>query len=100
MLHTPQYKLSVSREGFIYRGAFLHNMLDEQSRTETDISKFKIRVKDWVKDNITMKPKSYFLKIIGHQYRNRSIATDLSATTRQSPNQPQQNTITRYFAPV
>ena len=40
MLHMPQYKLSVSREGFIYRGAYVYNMLDEHIREEVDISKF------------------------------------------------------------
>ena len=100
LLQLPQCKLSVSREGFIYRGAFLYNMLDENMRVETDLSKFKKKLKEWTRLNISIKPKPYFSKVIEHQKKERSTSADLIPISRQTPTQPRLNTITRYFAPI
>ena len=56
--HTIQanYKLTLSRSGFIYRGAHLFNQLPEEMRKLQDVKVFKRQVKQWVRDNILIKP--------------------------------------------
>ena len=51
-LTVPPYKLSVSREGFVYRGAYLYNMLHEKLRIDQNASNNKKYVKMWVKVTI------------------------------------------------
>ena len=53
----PNYKLDVSRAGFIYRGSKLFNSLPRELREEESIGKFKIQVKDWVKQSIPIRPR-------------------------------------------
>ena len=63
VIQQPNYTLNISREGFIYRGAAIFNKLDENLRNETKLQKFKDGVKEWVKTNITIRPKSSFRSI-------------------------------------
>ena len=58
LLNLPNYKLSQAKEGFVYRGALLFNRLSQEIRNETNINRFKRNVKTWVKENISVKPKS------------------------------------------
>ena len=52
----PDRSLCVSRDGFIYRGAKLFNLLTRSLREETKLQKFKTGVKAWVKTHIPIKP--------------------------------------------
>ena len=55
-LKLPRYKLNIAREGFIYRGAYIYNKLDESLRSEHKLEKFKTGVREWIKTNINIKP--------------------------------------------
>ena len=55
-LPPTRSSLTLSREGFIYRGSKLFNLLPENLRNENKISKFKGEAKTWVKLNIAVKP--------------------------------------------
>ena len=49
-------KLGIQREGFVYRGGKLFNLLPICIREETNIRNFKKKVKKWVIENIEVKP--------------------------------------------
>ena len=55
-LQPARSSLTISREGFLYRGKKLFNLLPENLRNENKISKFKTEAKAWVKLHITVKP--------------------------------------------
>ena len=57
ILEVPKYRLSQSKEGFLYRGALLFNLLDIKIRKTETLQEFKAEVHRWVKDNIPAKPK-------------------------------------------
>ena len=48
--------LNISRNNFLYRGIKLFNQLPEELRIEAELSKFKSKLKTWVKLNIAVKP--------------------------------------------
>ena len=50
--------LSVSRQGFMYRGGKLWNLLPESLKTEPRVACFKNNVKKWVRKNITAMPQA------------------------------------------
>ena len=50
------YKRSISRGGFIYRGTQLFNSLPLNLRSEKKISVFKKELKKWIRDEIKVKP--------------------------------------------
>ena len=50
------YQRSLSRGGFMYRGAKLYNSLRALLRSETKLSVFKRKTKRWVAENINIKP--------------------------------------------
>ena len=50
------YELSISRAGTLYRGKILWNSLPVTIRTVTTISRFKKMVKEWIKNNISIRP--------------------------------------------
>ena len=52
MIQVLQYKLEVSRAGFIYCGANLFNSLTLSIREEKNTKVFIASVKKWVKENI------------------------------------------------
>ena len=55
-LKPAKSSLILSREGFLYRGSKLFNLLPDNLRNEDKISKFKSEAKAWVKLNIAVKP--------------------------------------------
>lgn len=55
-IRIPVKKLSITREGFIYRGTLLFNRLPPELRTETKLEKFKTCTRKWVSRNILYKP--------------------------------------------
>ena len=55
-MQLARSSLTLSREGFLYRGSKLFNLLPENLRNENKISKFKREAKAWVKLNIAVKP--------------------------------------------
>ena len=59
----PRYSLNIAREGFVYRGAALFNKLGESLRKESKLLKFKTDVREWVKTNISIRPKQLFQSI-------------------------------------
>ena len=89
-LSEPNLSLSISKEGFIYRGIKLMNMLDASLRSEHKLENFKARLWQWVKCNINAKPKSKYPALGGRTRR-------LTITAEQAP---PANLITRYFQPV
>ena len=50
------WKLVVSREGFIHRAALLFNSIDQELRNKGKIEKFKTGLMKWLLENISMKP--------------------------------------------
>ena len=55
-IEVPKVRLTLSRGGFIYRGAKLWNMLPAQMRQENKPGKFKNTLRKWIKENIPYKP--------------------------------------------
>ena len=96
-LNIPQYKLSLSREGFVYRGAYIYNLLDETIKKEENLGKFKDNVKGWVKRNISIKPKSNFSSISERIQINKP---GLRNSNNLAPTLHASNPITRYFKPL
>ena len=91
-LNQPNLSLSISKEGFIFRGITLMNMLDDSIRSENKVETFKARLWEWVKSNIAAKPKSKFPDI-----RERRIRPAPPIAAEPAPTA---NLITRYFQPV
>ena len=48
--------LNITREGFLYRGIKLFNLLPEALKAENTLSIFKEGLKSWIKENISIKP--------------------------------------------
>ena len=48
--------LSISRAGFVYRGAKLFNSLPQEIRCLKKHNSFKLEVKKWIKENVSIKP--------------------------------------------
>ena len=48
---------TVTRGGFIYRGAKLFNMVPENIRSNPIAKSFKVQVKEWIKLNISIRPE-------------------------------------------
>ena len=91
-LQQPGYKLSLSREAFLYRASSILNMMSVNLRNETKLETFKAKAKEWVKKNIAIKP----IKETNLIQRNprRPLAN------QDRPNLNQQNSIRRYFQPI
>ena len=53
---VPNYRLTVSRGSFCYRGATLWNKLPDQLRENVAYKKFKPQLKKWIKSNIPIRP--------------------------------------------
>ena len=58
VLNTIQanYRMSLSRSGFIFRGSKLWNLLPSGLRTEKCPKKFKMKSKSWILENVPIKP--------------------------------------------
>ena len=55
-IQVPNGNLTLSRGGFIFRGATLWNMMPVDLRTEQKVTVFKGKVKHWIKEHIRHKP--------------------------------------------
>ena len=93
-VQLPGYTLNIAREGFIYRVASLFKKLDVCLRKEPKLEKFKVGVKEWVKPNVTIKPKSNFSCIEAGSKRN------IPPPPPKPPANPPPNSIRNYFHPV
>ena len=60
MVNQPRCKLYLKSEGFIARGQSLMNKLDENVRNKTSMPAFKLALKSWVKNNVSVKPAQHF----------------------------------------
>ena len=56
VVNLPKYKLSSSREGFIYRSAVLLNRIGENACYSSKITDFKRAARKWVLENVKIKP--------------------------------------------
>ena len=86
-VHLPNCSLSIRKEGFVYRSITLMNMLDVPTRCEPKTEKFKVGLRKWVKENISIKPKSNF-QHLGRAVRQAPLARAI---------EPPRNLITHYF---
>ena len=90
-IRQPAYKLSIAREGFIYRCASIFNKLDDDLRNEVKIYKFKAGLRKWVLQKIAIKPV----------LRYPTLTAEQVAQLQPQPHQPApENDIRRYFQPV
>ena len=55
-LTLSKTQLGLAREGFVYRGTKLYNLLPNSLKQETEMNLFKSQAKIWVKENIPVKP--------------------------------------------
>ena len=55
-LMQQNLSLGLAREGFIYRGSNLFNILPEGLKNENSMDQFKTNIKVWIKEHITVKP--------------------------------------------
>ena len=56
-LAKVNYKLNQRREGFVNREITLYNSLDESIKRSPNLQTFKVKAKNWIKNNIQIKPK-------------------------------------------
>ena len=56
VLPQENLKLGLAREGFIYRGIKLYNLLPDDLKQETKMSRFKKATKKWIKETIPVRP--------------------------------------------
>ena len=89
-VQQPNHSISITKEGFVYRGITLMNMLDVPLRCEPKLEKFKAGLRDWVKKNISAKPK---FQAVCRAVRQPTQA-QLGTSTEHS-----RNLITHYFQP-
>ena len=56
ILPQENLQLGLAREGFIYRGIKLYNLLPDDLKQETKMSRFKKVTRNWIKETISVKP--------------------------------------------
>ena len=96
----PKYKLNLAREGFIYRGAAIFNKLGEGLRKEPKLQKFKDDLKDWIKMNISIRPKQIFQSIVAGSQGNQPPPPPPPPEPPPPQQRPiRQNLITMYLVP-
>ena len=57
-LYQPRFKSSIKSEGFVARGQTLMNALDSNIRNEESLRNFKSKAREWIIQNIAVKPIS------------------------------------------
>ena len=62
LVNQPKCKLCLKSEGFVARGQSLMNKLDEKVRDKTSLPAFKLALKSWVKNNVSVKPVQHVLR--------------------------------------
>ena len=87
--------LSITKEGFIYRGANLFNKISENLRNESEIKKFKSGAKTWVLKNIPIKPSSRH----PHLAARNNVHRPAPPPPPIAPPHLSQNSIRRYLVP-
>ena len=96
-VQSENHSLSIAKEGFVYRGMTLMNMLPIQLRCETKLENFKVGLRDWVREKIAAKPKSKFPNL------GRAVTRPPPAPA-PAPTPPAVraavNLITQYFQPL
>ena len=90
-IRQPKYKLSIAREGFIYRSATIFNKLDDDLRNEVKVDKFKVGLRKWILQNIAIKPVPRFPALTGGRVAQRQPQQHQAAPL---------NDIRRYFQPI
>ena len=55
-IHLEKCSLSMMKEGFVSRGTRLYNLIPVNLKSEENIQKFKKKSKQWIKQNIPLKP--------------------------------------------
>ena len=88
MYMLPNYKLSVSKESFLYRSVQLFNRLPEEIQLEENVKLFKRKLFEWIQFNIEAKPSSRFPTLPRGLY---------SQPLRHQQAMHQDNDIRRYF---
>ena len=84
-------KLSISKEGFIFRGGCILNRLDDNLRNEEKLQKFKVGIRAWVKKNISIKPCSKYPSLAG----KKRVLPQAFAQDEPGPND-----IRRFLVPI
>ena len=51
-----EFKLSIARSGFVYRGSQLWNMIPVEIKTAMSLKVFKKKIKPWIKENVGIYP--------------------------------------------
>ena len=91
-VQSSNHSISIVKEGFLYRGSTLVNMLPISLRVEDDLDHFKADLREWVKVNIAAKPKSKFPNL------GRAATWPPPAPPPpQPPPNARMNLITQYF---
>ena len=95
-VQPANHSLSITKEGFIYRGMTLMNMMNTSLRCEPNLENFKTDLREWVKRNIAIKPKSKFpvLRLAGRW------PTPPPPPASSPGRQQLRNLITNYFQPT
>ena len=93
-VQPENHSLSIVKEGFVYRGMTLINMLSIPLRCEPKLEIFKVGLRDWVKRNISAKPKSKFPDV------SRTGPRPLPPPPPAPNLRRATNLITQYFQPV
>ena len=95
-VQPANHSLSITKEGFIYRGMTLMNMMNTSLRCEPNLENFKTGLREWVKRNIAIKPKSKFpvLRLAGRW------PTPPPPPASPPGRQQLRNLITNYFQPT
>ena len=100
-INQGRKSLSISKEGFLYRGALLFNSLEADVRREPKLERFKELLKKWIKDKIPAKPASKipYLPTRQHHVQAPPQQPDGHAQQPEPPDQGQNN-IKNYFQPL
>ena len=83
--------LSISKEGFVYRGVSLMNKLDDNLRNEPKLQKFKAGIRQWVKKNVAIKPSPIYPALLPSTPRRQQA--------RPAQTQHSQEDIRRFLIP-
>ena len=99
-INQGRKSLSISKEGFLYRGALLFNSLDANIRNEPKLERFKEMLKKWIKDKIPAKPASRFPHLPTRQHHVQAPPQPPDRPVQQ-PEIPDAglNNIRNYFRP-
>ena len=78
--------MSLAKEGFVYRGQTLKNMLTIPLRFEPKLESFKAGLRDWIKKKIAAKPKFKFPEISTGLFDPRTCTHNVCRKSDQNSN--------------